>query len=140
MGLHVSDINVLEEFPIMLHVSPVPSSCEVATPQRDISNTTVVLQAWWWSLVCYTLTLAFSKVSICLLYLSIFTLEWARRACHVVLAIVVLSNVWAFVSVLTFTVPLAATWDYRVVAAYTTKQEIWWAITGYADCSMLSSR
>jgi len=107
MGLHVSDINVLEEFPVMLY-------------------------AWWWSLVCYALTLAFSKISICLLYLTIFTLKWARRACYVVLAIVVLSNVWAFVSVLTFTVPLAATWDFRVVATYTTSQEVWWAITGFA--------
>ncbi|KAK0643924.1 hypothetical protein B0T16DRAFT_190937 [Cercophora newfieldiana] len=107
MGLHVTDINVPEEFPIMLY-------------------------AWWWSLVCYTLTLLFSKISICLLYLTIFTLKWARMACYAVLAIVVVSNIWAFISVLTFTIPLAATWDWRVVATYTTSQDIWWAITGFA--------
>ncbi|KAK4454220.1 hypothetical protein QBC34DRAFT_471045 [Podospora aff. communis PSN243] len=107
MGLHVSDINVPVEFPIMLY-------------------------AWWWSLVCYSLTLAFSKISICLLYLTIFTLKGARRACYGVLTVVIFSNAWSFISVLTFTIPLAATWDNRVVATYTTSQNIWWAITGFA--------
>lgn len=84
-------------------------------------------------MICYTTTLAFSKISICLLYLTIFTLEWARRACYVVLFIVVASNLWALVSVFTFTIPLAATWDNKVVATYSTSQAAWWAITGYVD-------
>ncbi|KAK0714503.1 hypothetical protein B0H67DRAFT_214086 [Lasiosphaeris hirsuta] len=107
MGKHVGDINVPVEFPIML-------------------------EAWWFSLLCYTLSLALSKTSICLLYLTIFTLEWARRACYVLLSIVILSNIWATASVFTYTVPLQATWDATVPASYTTSQEVWWAITGFA--------
>jgi len=79
------------------------------------------------------MTLSFSKISICLLYLTIFTLEWARRACYVVLSIVVFSNVWAFITVVTNTIPLAATWDSTIVATYTTSQDIWWAVTGYVE-------
>lgn len=85
------------------------------------------------------MTLSFSKISICLLYLTIFTLEWARRACYVVLSVVVFSNVWAFITVVTNTIPLAATWDSTIVATYTTSQDIWWAVTGYASSSSSSS-
>ncbi|KAK3352234.1 hypothetical protein B0T25DRAFT_180132 [Lasiosphaeria hispida] len=107
MGKHIGDINVPAEFPIML-------------------------EAWWFSLLCYTLSLALSKTSICLLYLTIFTLEWARRACYVLLSIIIISNLWATASVLTYTVPLQSTWDITVPASYTTSQEVWWAITGFA--------
>ncbi|KAK5658378.1 hypothetical protein OQA88_2354 [Cercophora sp. LCS_1] len=69
-------------------------------------------------------------ISICLLYLNIFTLEWARKACYVILTLVILSNLWAITSVLTFTVPLAATWDITVPARYTTNQAVWWVIAG----------
>ncbi|KAL2255343.1 hypothetical protein VTK26DRAFT_3553 [Humicola hyalothermophila] len=58
----------------------------------DPSNFVPMREAWWFSLLFYVLTLALTKISICLLYLRIFILEWARRACYVVLAIVVIAS------------------------------------------------
>ena len=88
-------------------------------------------QAWWWSLLCYSATLALSKSSICLLYLSIFKLEWARKACYAVLGIVIVPGTWAVIATLTYTIPLAATWDITVIATYRTSQVVWWTLTGY---------
>ncbi|KAH6855994.1 hypothetical protein B0I37DRAFT_442742 [Chaetomium sp. MPI-CAGE-AT-0009] len=87
-------------------------------------------RAWWFSLLCYVLTLFLTKVSICLLYLTIFTLEWARRACYAVLAIVVITNLWAIATTLTYCIPLEAAWDPNVEASFCQSQDAWWANTG----------
>ncbi|KAK4154563.1 hypothetical protein C8A00DRAFT_42705 [Chaetomidium leptoderma] len=89
-----------------------------------------MMEAWWFSLLCYVLTLALTKVSICLLYLTIFTFEWARRACFAVLFIVVITNLWAVATTLTYCIPLQATWDPTVIASFCQSQDAWWANTG----------
>ncbi|KAK3943360.1 hypothetical protein QBC46DRAFT_377642 [Diplogelasinospora grovesii] len=91
-----------------------------------------MMEAWWFTLLCYTLTLALTKISICLLYLTIFTFEWARRACYLVLAIVVISNMWATIAVFTACIPLQAFWDRTVIATYCQSEASWWANTGLA--------
>ncbi|KAK3294236.1 uncharacterized protein B0H64DRAFT_462914 [Chaetomium fimeti] len=87
-------------------------------------------KAWWFSLLCYILTLFLTKVSICLLYLTIFTLEWARRACYGVLAIVIITNLWAIATTLTYCIPLEAAWDSSIEASFCQGQDAWWANTG----------
>lgn len=88
------------------------------------------MQAWWFSLLFYVLTLSLTKISICILFLTIFTLEWARRACYAVLAIVVITSLWAVAITLTYCVPLEASWDHNVEASFCHNQDTWWANTG----------
>ncbi|KAL2177725.1 uncharacterized protein P884DRAFT_284881 [Thermothelomyces heterothallicus CBS 202.75] len=89
-----------------------------------------MMQAWWISLLLYTITLSLTKISICLLYLKIFTFEWARRAAWLVLFIVVITSLWAVAITLTYCIPLQATWDPTVVASFCQPQSAWWASTG----------
>ncbi len=90
-------------------------------------------QAWWFALIFYIITLALTKISILLLYLTIFTFQWTRRACWIVLAIVIITNLWATATTLTYCIPLQATWDYRVKARFCQSQEAWWANTGFVS-------
>ncbi|KAK1752222.1 hypothetical protein QBC47DRAFT_68429 [Echria macrotheca] len=90
-----------------------------------------ILCAWWWSFMFYLPALSFTKVSICLLYLSIFPLRWQRWACYSVLVIVVVSSLFTQAAIFTYTIPLSATWDPTVVATYTTSQTTWWITTGF---------
>ncbi|KAL1843194.1 hypothetical protein VTJ49DRAFT_2745 [Mycothermus thermophilus] len=93
----------------------------------DPNNFLVMMQAWWFALLTYVLTLSLTKVSICLLYLTIFTFEWAQRASWVVLFIVVASNLTAFVSTLTYCLPLEAAWNPAVEPWFCHSDEMWWA-------------
>jgi hypothetical protein len=92
-----------------------------------------MMEAWWFSFLGYVMSLAATKMSICLLYLSIFTFEWARRACFAVLFIIVVTNLWAIATVLTYCIPLQATWDFTVKATFCQSQDAWWANTGFAS-------
>ncbi|KAK4041588.1 hypothetical protein C8A01DRAFT_34313 [Parachaetomium inaequale] len=96
----------------------------------DMRNFTPMMEAWWFALLCYVLSLALTKVSICLLYLTIFTFEWARRASYFVLAVVVITNLWGTAATLTYCIPLQATWDPAVIASFCQSQDAWWANTG----------
>ncbi|KAL2267317.1 hypothetical protein VTJ83DRAFT_4594 [Remersonia thermophila] len=98
----------------------------------DPSSFVAINMAWWFTLLFYVLTLSLTKVSICLLYLTIFTFEWAQRAAWVVLVLVVGSNLTALVSTATFTIPLKATWDPAVVPRFRQSPEIWWVNTALA--------
>ncbi len=70
-----------------------------------------------------------SKVSILLLYLHIFAFQWVRVAGQVVLAIVVISNIYMVVAVFTACIPLQAFWDIRITDKYCHPQSVWWANT-----------
>ncbi|SPQ25409.1 37d108eb-37b2-4796-9c70-add19dfb0ca6 [Thermothielavioides terrestris] len=82
-----------------------------------------LMEAWWFSLLFYVLSLAITKVSICLLYLTIFTLPWARRACYLVLAIVVLTSLFSVAATLTDCIPLQAVWDPTVTPSFCQPQD-----------------
>ncbi|KAK4170017.1 hypothetical protein QBC43DRAFT_307005 [Cladorrhinum sp. PSN259] len=105
MGKHVYDID------LAVHLSPM-------------------MKGFWFSLLFYILTLAFTKVSICLLYINVFTLEWARWGAWAVLAVVVIHNVWAVCTCLTMCIPLRATWDSSIQGARCHSDAVWWANTG----------
>ncbi|KAK4158946.1 hypothetical protein QBC43DRAFT_328123 [Cladorrhinum sp. PSN259] len=106
MGRHVQDI-------------------DFATESFDL------LRAWWYSLLTYNLTLAFTKISICLLYLDIFTLPRARTACFILLGVVLLSSLWAIIAVVTATIPLRAIWDIKMKPTFVQSYAVWWSLAGY---------
>ncbi|KAK3378956.1 hypothetical protein B0T24DRAFT_143293 [Lasiosphaeria ovina] len=88
------------------------------------------LQAWWFTLFTYQLSLALTKASVCLLYLTIFTFAWARKATYAVLIFVVVSSLWCLASLLTACIPLQAFWDSTVKASFCQSGIVWWTITG----------
>jgi len=69
------------------------------------------LRASWVGTLFYQLSLTLSKVSILLLYIRLFRFTWAGRAAWVMLAIVVVYNIWGFCTTMTICVPLQAYWD-----------------------------
>jgi hypothetical protein len=135
MGIHLYDIDLPVDYSPLMEV-------RVVLHGGDISSIglTLDIQAWWFSLLFYVLSLAITKVSICLLYLTIFTLPWARRACYLVLAIVVLTSLFSVAATLTDCIPLQAVWDPTVTPSFCQPQDTWWANTGYGSpCVRLPS-
>ncbi|KAH6632400.1 hypothetical protein F5144DRAFT_490261 [Chaetomium tenue] len=110
------------------HVWDIDKSDNV--PRGEVFRRRRPQAAWWFSLLFYVLSLGLTKVSICLLFLTIFTLEWARRACYVVLGIVAITSLWAVGVTLTYCIPLEASWDHNVQASFCQNQDTWWANTG----------
>ncbi|KAJ9143087.1 hypothetical protein NKR23_g6711 [Pleurostoma richardsiae] len=97
----------------------------------DFSEYIEYARAGWYQLVFYFLALCLTKVSILLLYLHIFSFHWVRVAAKVVLAVVVLSNLYIMAVVFTACVPLKAFWDYTLRgSAYCQPNSMWWSNTG----------
>jgi hypothetical protein len=57
------------------------------------------------------MSLAFTKVSILILYLRLLTYHHARWAVYIMLFVVVVYNIWGFVSEITICTPLSKLWD-----------------------------
>lgn len=87
-------------------------------------------QAAWYGIVFYNLSLCFSKASILLLYIHLFTFKWARTAGQVLLSIVILSNVYMFIATFTACIPLQSYWDFTLEKKYCHPQSVWWSNTG----------
>ncbi|KAJ4294684.1 hypothetical protein N0V88_004914 [Collariella sp. IMI 366227] len=68
----------------------------------------------WYTFIFYGLSLAFTKMAILLLYMRILIVGYVRLASYVVLAAVVICNVWVLVSLLLQCIPLQAAWDLNV--------------------------
>jgi hypothetical protein len=61
--------------------------------------------------VCYQISLTLTKVSILCLYLRVLTYSYAPRATYVLLAVVIVYNIWGFCMQMTNCIPLEKTWD-----------------------------
>jgi hypothetical protein len=61
--------------------------------------------------VLYQLSLAFTKVSILILYLRLLTYHYARWAVYIMLGVVVIYNIWGFISEMTICIPLSKLWE-----------------------------
>ncbi|KAH8908344.1 hypothetical protein BR93DRAFT_944032 [Coniochaeta sp. PMI_546] len=97
----------------------------------DVAGFIPMSRAGWYTILWYQLTLFLTKTSILLLYARILTYQHARYAVYVIMVVVMLSNVWTFVVVMTACIPLAAFWDYTQAAgAYCHPRSFWWANTG----------
>ncbi|KAK1776969.1 hypothetical protein QBC45DRAFT_452831 [Copromyces sp. CBS 386.78] len=69
-------------------------------------------RAAFYGIIFYSLSLAFTRISILLLYCRIFTYSWTKRAIQVGIVAVSAIGVWHIISVCTACVPLAAFWDW----------------------------
>jgi hypothetical protein len=89
-----------------------------------------MLQAAWYGILFYNLSLTLSRVSILLLYKRIFTYSWIKRAIQIVLVLVILIGVWLVVSVFTACIPLQAFWDWSLyfkMHVYCHPVNLWWS-------------
>ncbi|KAK5652229.1 hypothetical protein OQA88_10726 [Cercophora sp. LCS_1] len=68
----------------------------------------------WYTFLFYTMSLAFTKLSILVLYTRILVHGPLRIANLVVLAIVTACNIWVFISICIQCIPLQAVWDPTV--------------------------
>ncbi|KAK1780248.1 hypothetical protein QBC45DRAFT_409491 [Copromyces sp. CBS 386.78] len=75
------------------------------------ANYVPLMGGFWASVLLYFLSLAMTKISICLLYLTLFTVESARRATYAVLAIVCVTSAYTVLVIFTACVPLQDYWD-----------------------------
>ncbi|KAK0642033.1 hypothetical protein B0T16DRAFT_335240 [Cercophora newfieldiana] len=71
----------------------------------------------WYSFLFYTMSLACTKMSILFLYLRIMPFGLIRIANQVVMAIVMICNIWVFVGFFVNCIPLAKTWDPSVAGS-----------------------
>ena len=69
-------------------------------------------------------------MAILLLYIHIFTFKWARLAGQILLAIVVVTNVYMLLVTFTACIPLQAYWDFTMERQYCHPPSIWWSNTG----------
>ena len=79
----------------------------------------------------YSLSLAFTRISILLLYRRIFTYNWTKRAIQVGIVAVSTIGLWHVVSVCTACIPLAAFWDWSYFwipgqNVYCHPAYVWW--------------
>ncbi|KAK4671747.1 hypothetical protein QC764_608365 [Podospora pseudoanserina] len=88
-----------------------------------------MLKTWYFSLLFYCVSLGLSKISICVIYVTIFTYDWAKKCSWAMLIFVAVHNVWALGTTLTFCIPLQSLWDPRVKASYCHSESIWWVNT-----------
>lgn len=127
MGRHVYDYDWLGSLIPFQRVSPI---CAIFRDTRigGMDPLTRFQQAAWYGVLFYTLSLGFSKVSMVLLYLSLFSYHWIRVAGRIVLAGVVIATLWMLCIVFTACVPLEAYWVYSLrEQAYCQPQSMWWA-------------
>lgn len=97
----------------------------------DLNEVIPLSKGGWYTLLWYSLSLCFTKISILLLYLAIFSYHWVRIAGKVILAAVVISNAWILGVVFTACIPLEAYWDYTLrESAWCQPQPSWWANIG----------
>ncbi|KAK4173306.1 hypothetical protein QBC36DRAFT_59647 [Triangularia setosa] len=87
-------------------------------------------RAAWYGILFYLLTLCFSKISILLLYIHLFTFKWARLAGQVLLGIVIITHLFMALATFTACIPLNSYWDFTVEKKYCHGQNIWWSNTG----------
>src|SRR3569833_3254605 len=69
----------------------------------------------WISLAFYATSLSLSKLSILLLYITLFYHTWVRRASYAILVVLFLSQVWVYYVIFTACTPLTAFWDTSIV-------------------------
>lgn len=89
-------------------------------------------RAAWYGILCYLLSLAFSKLSILFLYIHIFAFKWARLGGQILMGIVIVTTIWQLGVLATACIPLAAYWDYKIPMTqqvYCHPQNLWWSNT-----------
>lgn len=79
------------------------------------------------SILFYSLSLTFSKLSILALYLIVFPYSWVRSVSFFLLAVVAASQIWMLYVIFSACTPLQAFWDPSIVGATCHPQAYWLA-------------
>ncbi|KAK4202968.1 hypothetical protein QBC40DRAFT_195205 [Triangularia verruculosa] len=87
-------------------------------------------RAAWYGILFYLITLCFSKISILLLYIHLFTFKWARLAGQILLGVVIITHLFMALATFTACIPLNSYWDFSVEKKYCHAQSVWWSNTG----------
>ncbi|KAK0732455.1 hypothetical protein B0T21DRAFT_290971 [Apiosordaria backusii] len=87
-------------------------------------------RAAWYGILFYLITLCFSKISILLLYIHLFTFKWARLAGQILLGVVIITHLFMALATFTACIPLNSYWDFTVEKKYCHAQSVWWSNTG----------
>ncbi|KAJ2905317.1 uncharacterized protein MKZ38_005830 [Zalerion maritima] len=90
-----------------------------------VATSICLLVPGWLTIVFYSLSLWYTKVSIVLLYLRILTHQWAIVVSKTMLAIVVLFHVFVVGTALTACVPIQKFWDWSV-DGHCHPDTVWW--------------
>ncbi|KAK4147317.1 uncharacterized protein C8A04DRAFT_34047 [Dichotomopilus funicola] len=98
------------------------------TPPGPSEEYTAYLKWSWIGTLFYNLSLAFTKVSILLLYLRVLTHDYIRKVTWGALGIVVIYNTWAIAMYLTMCVPIQKKW-LPEIDGYCHPVTVWWALT-----------
>ncbi len=78
------------------------------------SNLVPLTMAGWICVLWYALSLAFTQISVLLLYMRVLATNWMRRVCYLAMATVLAYNIWVVISIFTACIPLQAFWDFEV--------------------------
>jgi len=88
-----------------------------------------MIQWFWASGLMYNLSLTFTKISIILLYLRIFVGKPIRRACWIMMAIVVAYGLWNVVASVFSCYPIPYSWDKTIEGGKCQdKMALWFSI------------
>ncbi|ROV93588.1 hypothetical protein VMCG_08070 [Cytospora schulzeri] len=95
-----------------------------------IDNWQPMIKAAWVTVLCYTLTVCLTKVSVLLLYKRTLTYDWTRKAVWTFIVIVVLTSLLDIAVVSTACIPLNSFWDPDVEPKYCHSVKVYYAING----------
>lgn len=127
LGKHMLDVDPA----FMIPMARVSTVFFLAVHTTALETNTPFLQAGWYTILWYMLSLLLTKISILLLYIRILSYQHARYAVYAILAIVIVANgLWTFITVMTACVPLHAFWDRTIPGSQCRPLVYWYANTG----------
>ena len=85
-----------------------------------------VPQPFWASILIYNLSLTFTKVSILLQYLRIFTTKQFRVSCWALLGFVAVYSTWTFFASIFECMPVAYFWDKTIKGGHCMNEYAVW--------------
>ncbi|KAF2152879.1 hypothetical protein K461DRAFT_254809 [Myriangium duriaei CBS 260.36] len=102
-------------FGVGLHMAQIP------LPQlQDL------LKAFWTSILCYNLTLFFTKVAVIAQYLRFFTQPTFRKVTYAVLAFTVTVSLYAVITSIILCIPVQSFWDFSVKQKFCMPHAVSW--------------
>ena len=84
------------------------------------------LMQWFWASVwIYYSSLCFTKVSILLQYLRVFPSEGFRKACYILMGVIVAYSLATFLTSVFACVPVASFWDPTIAGTCVNLTAVW---------------
>ena len=95
---------------------------------ESLSDHDIVMSTkWFWASVwIYYLALCFVKISILLQYLRVFPSKGFRRACYILMGIIICYSLGTFFSSIFSCVPIARFWDQSIEGTCVNRAAVWY--------------